>query len=109
MGTTDGTLELRVGESSVLVELDFTERHEIVAGETISSVTTLTVLDDDGDTSSDLTISSVALNTAHTKVQFRVTVGSGASVENRYEIKCSVVLSGGATIVECQDVSIVGC
>lgn len=109
MGTTDGTLELREGESLVLVELDFSERHELVAGETITGTPTVAVLDGDGDSSSNLTVTSIALNAGSDAVLFRVTVGIDAEEDDTYELKCTVVLSGGATIVECQDVSIVQC
>jgi hypothetical protein len=114
VGTVDGILILRKGESLVEVEIDLSDRHEIVDGQTISSDPSPSVLDADGDTTTDLTVSSVArgtgtIGTTNTSVTFEVTVNAAAVEGDEYEIKFPIVLSGGATIVECLGVTIEKC
>lgn len=92
-------------ELSVLAELDFSKRHEVaLGGQTITGVPTLRVLLDDV-VSTDLTISSMALDATSKKVQFRVTVAAAAA-PGIYHITCAVVLSGGATLVEALSVRV---
>lgn len=108
MGTVDGTLLLHEGESSVLVEIDFSERHEIAdGGQTITGTPTVAVLLD-GSISTGLSVASIVLNGTSKIVQFRVTVVSAVAGED-YELKCTVVLSGGATLVECLEVNMEPC
>lgn len=114
MGTVDGILVLHTNESLVEVEIDFSDRHEIVAGQTLSADPTITVLDADGASSSDLTVSSVArgtgaIGTTNTSITFKVTVNAAADEGAEYEIVCPVTLSGGATIKECLGVTIEKC
>lgn len=115
MGTLDGVLVLRKGESLVEEMVDFGYRHEIADGQTISVAPTITVVDADGSSSSHLTISAVALaagdilGTAGSAVTFKVTVTSDAVEGADYEIVIPVLLSGGATIKECLGVTVEKC
>jgi len=107
-GTLDGILELRIGEQGILTEIDFSSRHEIAdGGQTISSAV-LEVLKDDS-VSTGLSLASQTLDPSLKIVQFKVTVGAGAEVGDKYEIKATVTLSGGAVVVECLGVDIIPC
>lgn len=108
-GTLDGTLELRVGEQNILTEIDFSARHEIAdGGQTITGIPVLAVLED-GVVSTNLVLASIVLDSTSKIVQFKVTVGAAANVSDKYEIKCTTTLSGGAVIVECLGVGIIPC
>jgi hypothetical protein len=107
MGTVDGVLVLHLGEEGIEVSLDYSSRHEVVDGQTMSSPV-LTVYDADGDVSTHLTIAS-GPTVSGTNVNFTVTVDSAAEEGAEYEIKCQVTLSGGGRPVECLGVVIEKC
>lgn len=108
-GTLDGTLELHVGEQNILTEIDFSARHEIAdGGQTITGTPVLSVLENNA-VSTNLTVASIVLDSTSKIVQFKVTVGAAANVGDKYEIKCTITLSGGAVIVECLGVDIIPC
>jgi hypothetical protein len=107
VGTVDGILTLHEGEEAIEVSISYADRHEVVAGQTLSSPT-LTVLDSDGDVTTDLVIAS-GPTVSGTSVNFTITVDSAAVVGAEYEIKCQVTLSGGGRPIECLGVVIEKC
>lgn len=107
MGTIDGTLILHKGESLVEASISWADRHEVATGSQSISSPAIDVLDSDGDTSSDLTVTGVTV--VGDAVQFKVTVEDSAVEGAEYELKNWVTLSGGARVNECLIVSIEPC
>ena len=85
------------GESSVLLTFDFSQRHEIALGITITSATTAVTLVNVA--SSDLTLASQAIDSTKKLVQVRVTDAS-AVVGNSYRLVCTATLADGTILVE---------
>lgn len=82
-------------EANVLVTLDWSQRHEIVAGATVASAAWRVLLANAP--SSDLTLSAAAV--ASPKTQVRVTDVS-AQVNSTYHLVCDATLSDGTLLVE---------
>lgn len=83
------TLVKRADESR-LYDFDFGVQPEFEAGQTISGTPTITVTDGSG-----LTVGSVATSGARVQAQI-----SGGTAGTTYTLKCTVVTSGGALLVE---------
>jgi hypothetical protein len=83
--------------------LDYSKRHEIVAGQKLTGTATVRVLLG-AVLSTDLTVSSVQLDSTSTQVLFTLT-DVAAVIGNTYTVTCSVnITSGPAPLVESIDV-----
>ena len=104
IGTTTLHKTSQDKESSIVIEFDFTLRHEIAAGATISSATTRVLLNDA--ISTHLTLASTAVDGTGKKVSVKVTDSTGV-VGRTYKISVAATLSTAAVIVESIDCVIV--
>jgi hypothetical protein len=101
-----GPLEFHDGELEVLYEFDFSRRHEVRAGQTVTTAAVDPL--EGGAATAKLTITGVVISTDGKKVQFRVS-DTGASAGEIFELKCAVTLSGGATLIECGELLVSEC
>lgn len=90
----------KIAAESRQYDFDFTNQVEIAAGQTLTGTPTVT------SSPSGLTLTGPVLDSTNKKAQVTI---SGGTVNETYEVTCTVGTSGGATLVACGELLIIEC
>jgi hypothetical protein len=85
-------------ESFALITFDFSKRHEIIAGATVTSAVVRVMQNNAA--SSDLTLTSQAIDGTGKLVNVRVTDTGAGAVGNEYQLVCKATFSDTTVDVE---------